>query len=77
MNAQARPIPISSDPAHLGRPRATEYHLYCQYPGAVLPQVKAELNSLETALDVLAAVNAGRVGDETYFLVKVTFEVVS
>jgi|GEM_PF-6280478 len=76
MNAQARSIPASYDPHNLGRPRANEYHLYCQYPGAPLPVVKAELSDWETAKAVLEAVNATRIGEEKYFLVKVTFEVV-
>lgn len=77
MNAQAKAIPYSQSPTHLGRRFFTEFHLYRQDTPNSAPVVKAELDNRETALDVLAAVNVGRVGEERYFLVQATFEVIA
>jgi hypothetical protein len=77
MNASAKTIPASSVPSHLGRRFFTEYHLYREPKKGERPELKAEFQDRGAALEVLDTVRARAVGDETYFLVRTTFEVIA
>jgi len=77
MNASVKTIPANSTPSHLGRRVFTEYHLYREPRKGEKPEIKAELHDRQTALDVLDTVRSRAVGDETYFLVRATFEVIA
>lgn len=74
----AKNFPASSAPQHLGRKVFTEFHMYSQQ-GDEKPVLRAEFagRDQEMALNVLAAVNASRVTDEKYFLVRAQFEVIA
>ena len=77
MNASVKTIPASSNPRYLGRKVITEFYLYCEEKPGEKPVIKAELNDRATALAVLSTVNFNKTGNETYFLVQTTHEVIA